>query len=113
MNVGRSNVMKGIKQAMGREDVLIAGAVTGGIAPVLMNFCHADTTSTVMSKVVDKIYEIFKYVGLVLAIWGVGQLVLAFKNEDADSKSRAIMCIVSGVVLFGFESFTKGLGLTV
>lgn len=78
-----------------------------------MGNCYAADTADVMNKVANLIYDIFKYVGFVLALWGVGQLILAFKNEDADSKSRAIMCIVAGVALFTFKTFAAKLGLTV
>ena len=66
----------------------------------------------VMNKIKDLVYKIFKYIGFILVIWGVGQLILAFKNEDSDSKSRAIMSIVAGAALFGFSTFADSLGLT-
>lgn len=75
------------------------------------NVCYADTTTGVMNKIKDLVYKIFKYIGFILVIWGVGQLILAFKNEDSDSKSRAIMSIVSGVALFGFETLANSLDL--
>ena len=34
-----------------------------------------------------------------LLAWGIGQLVLAFKNEDADSKSRAMLVIMAAILL--------------
>lgn len=80
------------------------GVLVSGLSA---NVCFADTKSAndIMKGIGEKIYEIFKYIGFVLALWGIGQLILAFKNEDADSKSRAIMCIVSGVILFALKSF--------
>lgn len=75
------------------------------------NVCYADTTTGVMNKIKDLVYKIFKYIGFILVIWGVGQLILAFKNEDSDSKSRAIMSIVAGAALFGFETLANSLDL--
>lgn len=85
------------------------GVIFGGMVG---NVCYADTTTDVMNKIKDLVYKIFKYIGFILVIWGVGQLILAFKNEDSDSKSRAIMSIVAGAALFGFSTFANSLGLT-
>lgn len=85
------------------------GVIFGGMVG---NVCYADTTTSVMNKIKDLVYKIFKYIGFILVIWGVGQLILAFKNEDSDSKSRAIMSIVAGAALFGFSTFADSLGLT-
>lgn len=85
------------------------GVIFGGMVG---NVCYADINpDELMSKIGDKIYDVFKYIGFILTLWGVGQLVLAFKNEDADSKSRAIMCIVAGVLLFGLKAFLKTVGI--
>lgn len=75
------------------------------------NVCYADTTTGVMNKIKDLVYKIFKYIGFILVIWGAGQLILAFKNEDSDSKSRATMSIVAGAALFGFETLANSLDL--
>lgn len=45
------------------------------------------------------VLKIFQYVGVLLLIWAIAQLVLAFKNEDADSKSRAMMMLLVAVLL--------------
>ena len=70
-----------------------------------------DDLNTVMSNIKNIVETLFKSIGFVLVLWGAGQLVLAFKNEDSDSKSRAIMSIVAGVALYGFASLTKQLGI--
>lgn len=82
------------------------------------NGCYAsgkggksDSLNDVMGNVQDLVETLFKSIGFVLVLWGAGQLVLAFKNEDSDSKSRAIMSIVAGVALYGFASITNNLGL--
>lgn len=88
------------------------GVIFGGMVG---NVCYADTTADtttgIMHKIKNLVYKIFKYIGFILVIWGVGQLILAFKNEDSDSKSRAIMSIVAGAALFGFSTFADSLGL--
>ena len=87
---------------------LLTGVVFG---TMIGNVCYADDLNTVMKNIKDIVETLFKSIGFVLVLWGAGQLVLAFKNEDPDSKSRAIMSIVAGVALYGFASLTKQLGL--
>ena len=55
---------------------------------------------------------IFVAVGIILAIYSVGQLILAFKNEDADSKSRASTLLVVSIILIAFPALIDFLGLT-
>lgn len=71
-----------------------------------------DAASTVIQKMIDIICKVFRYVGVVLAVYSVGQLVMAFKNEDADSKSRATTMLVVACVLIGIKSFVDELNLT-
>lgn len=79
------------------------------------NGCYADPSNpsleSVMKKIRNIVYALFQSIGFILVLWGVGQLVLAFKNEDSDSKSRAIMSIVAGVALLVFPSIAKSLGI--
>lgn len=67
---------------------------------------------SVLENIISLIGLVFKIIGGILTIWGAGQLILAFKNEDADSKSRAIMCLVCGLALFAFPTVMKSLGIT-
>lgn len=65
-------------------------------------------------NVLGVIYKIFRYIGILLLAWSIGMLVLAFKNEDADSKSRAMMMAVVSIVLVGIPSIINTvLGTTV
>ena len=57
-----------------------------------------------VSTLIDIICKIFRYIGILLAVWAVGMLVLAFKNEDADSKSRAMMLLVVSIILIAIDS---------
>ena len=87
------------------------GVIFGGMVG---NVCYADdpSLSSVMGNVQKIVYALFKSIGFVLTIWGIGQLVLAFKNEDSDSKSRAIMSIVAGIALYAFPTIAGALHLT-
>lgn len=71
----------------------------------------ADTVKEVLNKMIEIVCLVFQAVGVVLSIYSVGQLVLAFKNEDADSKSRASTMLVVGVILIAIPSIINGLNL--
>lgn len=53
----------------------------------------------VIGDLLNVIFQIVQYAGVILLVWGVVIMVLAIRNEDADSKTRAIMFILSAIVL--------------
>ena len=65
----------------------------------------------VMSNMIGIVGTIFQAVGVILTVYAVGQLVLAFKNEDANSKSSASTLLVVGIVLIALPSIVDALGL--
>lgn len=64
-----------------------------------------------MTNIIGQLLNIVRYVGILLLVWGVIQLVMAFKNEDGDSKSRAAMMVGISIVLIGMKSFLNALGM--
>ena len=79
-----------------------------------VSFADSDYASTIrdlIEKMVSIIGTIFQAVGAVLTVYSVGQLILAFKNEDADSKSSASTMMVVGVVLIALPGVIETLGL--
>lgn len=79
----------------------------------------AVNATDIFSTLVGYICQIFMYIGIILLVWAVGQLVLAFKNEDADSKTRAVMVMVCSIILMSVGQIIKtildstGTGITV
>lgn len=71
------------------------------------------SAKTLVTNMLGYVFTIFKYIGWLLLAWGIGQLVLAFKNEDADSKSRAMMLIVVAIILTVIGTIFNGLKLGV
>lgn len=57
-----------------------------------------------MTNLITIVCDIFRMIGAVLLVWAIGQLVMAFKNEDADSKSRAMMVLVCAILLISVKS---------
>ena len=92
-------------------------SVVNAIFAILMISCMAGTVfagaaEDVLKQMIDIICKVFKYVGVVLAVYSIGQLVMAFKNEDADSKSRATTMLVVACVLVGINALVNQTNLT-
>lgn len=65
----------------------------------------------ILEEMVDIICTIFVAVGIILSVYAVGTMVLAFKNEDADSKSRSATMLVVGICLIALPSIVSSLDL--
>jgi len=73
-------------------------------------FC-APSTDQVMNGVIEIIFEVAKYVGIVLAVSGIFQLILAYKDDNADGQSRAVRLVVVALVLLGLKTLVELTGL--
>ncbi|MGN0710254.1 MAG: hypothetical protein ACI4LO_00735 [Anaerovoracaceae bacterium] len=87
--------------------VMLAGII---LAAPVMTFC-APTTDQVMKGVINIIFEVAKYVGIVLAVSGIFQLILAYKDDNADGQSRAVRLVVVALVLLGLKTLVQLTGL--
>ena len=62
-----------------------------------------------MTNLIAIVCDIFRMIGAVLLVWAIGQLVMAFRNEDADSKSRAMMVLVCAILLISVKTVYQAL----
>ena len=62
-------------------------------------FAFAVTAEDLIGQILKTIFTIAGYIGVLLLVWGIVILVLAIRNEDADSKSRAVLFIVVAIAL--------------
>ena len=65
------------------------------------------TMDGLMSAILNIIFQIFRYVGILLLVWSVAQIVMAFKNDDADSKQKGMMIAVISIVLITLSFVLK------
>ena len=65
------------------------------------------TGNAVVNAVLDVVFDMAFYIGIILLAWSVVMLILALKNEDADSKSRAIMLVAVSIALVGVGTLLK------
>lgn len=116
--------MQTLKQGRGREDslqlynqrLLFAALMLAAVTFMLIvrpAFAveGEDTVKDILTEMISIVGLVFSAVGVILAVYSVGQLVLAFKNEDADSKSRASTMLVVAVILIAFPAIVNGLDL--
>lgn len=73
-----------------------------------LNASAAVSASNLMGTIIGYVTQIALYIGIVLLAWGLIQLFMAFKNEDADSKQRAIMVIVAAICLIAIGPIIDG-----
>lgn len=77
---------------------------------------NADANS-IIQAILNGLFTMVQWIGVLLLAWGIISLVLAVRNEDADSKSRAIMSIIVaiGAICMGtvFNAVLAAIGFTV
>jgi hypothetical protein len=86
--------------------LFISIATTSGMLPVL---AAAGALDGVMDIVIDIISDAAFYIGIVIVLWGVFQIILAFRREDSEGISKQITTVVVGGVLVGFGSIANTL----
>lgn len=83
-----------------RNSALLMSTASVAMIPTALAATTVDADS-IISKVIDIITDMALWIGIILLVWSIVMLILALKNEDADSKSRAIMLIAVSVALIG------------
>lgn len=63
----------------------------------------AASAKTIIEEFLGYVLDMFICVGALLGVWAIAQLALAFKNEDADSKSKAMMMLIVAAILIGIS----------
>lgn len=88
---------------MAGTSILACGAIMFATA--------APTVNDLVGKIINIICNIFLIVGIFLTVYAIGQLIMAFKNDDADSKTRASTVLVVGLVLIAIKGIVNALHL--
>ncbi len=70
-------------------------------------------TAALFGRLLGIVVSLFRWVGIVLLVWGVCQFLLAIKRSDSESKSDAIQTIVCAVALIVIRTLIDALGLGV
>lgn len=70
-----------------------------------------DDLAEVVGKFVFYIGLIFQVVGVLLGVYAAGQMIMAFKDDNPDAKTRASTLLVVAFILIVMPSIIEGLGL--
>lgn len=68
-------------------------------------------TGQVIGGILDVIFKIALYVGIVITVIGVFSFILAFKDDNAEQQSRGIRLAVVGAALMGLKVLVGLTGL--
>lgn len=88
-------------------------AMAIGIVPAFAAGTGAGVTggTTALNNVVNTVIGIIAtaalYIGIIIVLWGVFQIILAFRREDSEGISKQITTVVVGAVLTGFGAFAN------
>lgn len=69
------------------------------------------TTAGVVGGILDVIFQIMMYLGIVLAVLGVGQFLYAYKDQNSEAQGNGIRLALIGAALIGLKALIKATGL--
>lgn len=69
------------------------------------------TPEEVAKKTVTSLSDLMVGIGIVILAWGIGELILAFKDDHPENKSTATMKVLAGIILITIEAFLTEAGL--
>ena len=107
------------REVMSAPFRMLMTAITGLMTSAMMavpTLCSTTIKSnidmdTLFGNMANIIIKIAFYVGAIVAISGIFQLVLAYKDDNSDSQTRAVRLIVVGAVLIGFRTILQIAGI--
>ena len=79
--------------------------------------CMADVTTAtlgdtdIVTNMIGIILLVFRIIGIVMVVYSIGALILAFKNEDPDSKTKNTSMMVISIILIFLETFVNASGI--
>ena len=68
------------------------------------NGSNSNDMKNMTNGLIDQIAALMTYVGAVVLAVGIIQVIMAFKNEDADGKTRGMLVAVTGIALIAIRS---------
>lgn len=114
MNVEVSKPNTGIS----KKQLIIIGAILFGLA-LLITVGPAFAGEVALDPQLGKLLEtvisyiglIFRVVGILLLAYSVGQMIMAFKDDNPDAKTKASTMIVVAFILISIPTIIKQLNL--
>ena len=89
-------------------------AVAGVLSTIVPGYAlpgEGTSPETLITSIIGIVLTLARYIGIVLVVTGVFQLVMAYKDDNADSKTRGIQLAICGVILIGLEAVLTAAGI--
>lgn len=80
--------------------MVLTAAIACAINPAFATI-GTGAVETVMDTVIQIIGTASLYIGIIISLWGIFQIILAMRREDSEGISKQITTIVVGAVLIG------------
>ena len=80
----------------------------GGVQVDPANVNTNTTPDTIISNVIGIILLVARYIGMAMLVWGLVMFALAVKNDEPESKQKALMTTFAGVILIALRSVLIG-----
>lgn len=68
-------------------------------------------TTEIFGRLLGMVIWITRFVGGFLLLWGIVMFAMALKNDEPESKQKAILAFVSGAVLLGLQQILVSAGI--
>lgn len=73
---------------------------------------EGDNPDAIIGSVLGIILFATKYIGAALIIWGLVMFGLSIKNDEPESKQKALMTTFAGVIVFSLKWILQTAGIT-
>lgn len=99
-------------KAVAIKTALTTAMITAMTMPVFAVSANPNLDpEAIIGNIAGYLLKILTGIGLVFIVWGGFQFGMAMKDEDAASKSKAILVLVSGIIMVGLQAVLKGFGI--
>lgn len=71
----------------------------------------AGNADAMFGKILGMVFEILRYAGAFMAVFGIVKLIMAINNDQPEQYKTSILMAGSGVVLFFLKNLAKNIGL--
>lgn len=96
-----------------KKIIATSGILSSAVIGVIPAYAASSgNAKTLAGDAVGTVVTVMQYVGALLGVWALAQLFLAFKNEDADSKSRAMMTLMASILLVCIKPIASAIART-
>lgn len=72
---------------------------------------NVDATSG-MKNILNVIFDIMRYAGIAMLIYGVYEIVMSIQNNQPEAKTKGVIMALSGVVMIGMKSIITAFNIT-